>query len=76
MNQFNYWRTELQLLEKHNSDKDLQIASLTKILLSQLPTERRKWKVEGVKQKIRNKVRSYSDPFYYVGLYKCQGKIE
>ena len=65
----------IAVLEKENSDKDLQIASLTKTLLSQLPTGRLEWNVEGVKQKIQNKVRSYSDPFY-VGLYKCQGKIE
>ena len=65
----------IAVLEKENSDKHLRIASLTKTLLSQLPTGRLEWKVEGVKQKIQNKVRSYSDPFY-TGLYKCLGKIE
>ena len=41
----------------------------------QLPEGRLEWKVEGVKQKIRNRQRYYSDPFF-VGLYKCQGRIE
>ena len=59
---------------KQNSDKYLQIASLTKTLLSQLPTGRLKLNVEGFKQKIQNKVRSYSEPFY-VGLYKCQKRL-
>ena len=61
----------IAVLEKENSDKDLQIASLTKTLLSQLPTGRLEWKVKEVKQKIQNKEENYSDPFY-VGLYKCQ----
>ena len=33
------------------------------------------WKIKGVKQKIKKKEDTYSDPFY-VGLYKCQGNIE
>ena len=61
----------IAILEKQNSDQDLQIASLTKTLLSQLPTGRLEWKVYEVKQKIQNKKDTYSDPFY-VGLYKCQ----
>ena len=65
------------ILQEQNSDKDLQIASLTKTLFTytQLPTGRLEWKVEGIKQKIQNKEYTYSDPFY-VGLYKCQGCIE
>ena len=64
----------IAVLEKQNSNKDLQIASLITYLVPQLPTGRLEWKVEGVKQKIRNKEWTYSDPFY-VGLYKCQGSI-
>ena len=61
----------IAVLEKQNSDQDLQIASLTKTLLLRLPTGRLEWKVKEVKQKIQNKEDTYSDPFY-VGLYKCQ----
>ena len=64
----------IAILEKQNSDKDLQIASLTKALLSQLPTGRLEWNVKEVKQKIENKDKTYSDTFY-VGLYKCQSII-
>ena len=64
------------ILEEQHSDKDLQIASLTKTLFTytQLPKGRLEWKVEGVKQKIQDKEITYSDPFY-VGLYKCQSSI-
>ena len=65
---------KIAILEKQNSDKDLQIASLTKALLSQLPTGRLEWNVKEVKQKIENKDITYSDPFY-VGFYKCQSII-
>ena len=61
-------------MEEQNSNKDLQIASLITSILPQLPKGRLEWKVEGVKQKIQNKEETYSDPFY-VGLYKCQGRI-
>eukprot|EP00800_Vazella_pourtalesii_P021558 TRINITY_DN807_c1_g1_i5.p1 TRINITY_DN807_c1_g1~~TRINITY_DN807_c1_g1_i5.p1 ORF type:complete len:309 (+),score=85.60 TRINITY_DN807_c1_g1_i5:473-1399(+) len=69
--QLNAYANRIAILEKQNSDKDLQIASLTKALLSQLPTGRLEWNVKEVKQKIENKDITYSDPFY-VGLYKCQ----
>ena len=65
---------KIAILEKQNSDKDIQIASLTKALLSQLPTGRLEWNVKEVKQKIENKDITDSDPFY-VGLYKCQCSI-
>ena len=65
----------IAILEKQNSDKDLQIASLITSIYPQLRTGRLEWKVEGVKQKIRNKEETYSDPFY-VGLYKCQSSID
>ena len=64
----------IAILEKKNTEKDLKIASLTKTLFHLLPTGRLEWKIAGVKQKIRNKEESYSDPFY-VGLYKCQIRI-
>ena len=51
-----------------------KIATLTTALPSHIPTGRLEWKIEGVRQKIRNKEETYSDPFY-VGLYKCQGSI-
>ena len=60
-------------LEKQNSDKDLKIASLA--LSSLQPTGRLEWNIQGVKQKIQNKVTTYSNPFY-VGLYKCQCSID
>ena len=59
--------SQVAILEK-------QIASLTTTLLSQLPTGRLEWNIEGVKQKIQNRDYIFSDPFY-VGLYKCQGCI-
>ena len=65
----------IAVLEAQNSDKDLQIASLTKSVLSQLATGRLEWNVNGVKQKIQDKDSTFSDPFY-VGLYKCQVWIE
>ena len=61
----------IAVLEKENSDKDLQIASLTKSLSLQLPTGRLEWKVKEVKWKIQSKEDTFSDPFY-VRLYKCQ----
>ena len=69
---------KIAILEKQNSDKDVQIASLTETLFTytQLPvgTGRLKWNVKEVKQKIQVKERTYSNPFY-VGLYKCQSCI-
>ena len=64
----------IAILEEQNSNKDLQISSLITSIYPQLPKGRLEWKVEGVKQKIQNKEKTYSDPFY-VGLYKCQGSI-
>ena len=72
--QLNTCANRIAILEKQNSDKDLQIASLTKALLSQLPTGRLEWNVKEVKQKIENRDKTYSDPLY-VGLYKCQSTI-
>ena len=65
---------KITVLEKQNSDKDIQIASLTTTLLSLLPTGRLEWNIKGVKQKIQNIGYTFRDPFY-VGFYKCQGYI-
>ena len=65
----------IAVLEAQNSDKDLQIASLTKSVSSQPPTGRLEWNVNAVKQKIQDKAITLSDPFY-VGLYKCQVWID
>ena len=47
---------------------------MTKTLYPLLPTGRLRWNIEGIKQKMQNKVGAFSDPFY-VGFYKCQGYI-
>ena len=73
--QFTESLKRIAILEKQNSDNNLVIASMVPSLLLQLPTGRLEWKIKGVKQKIQNKKRSDSDPFY-VGLYKCQGSID
>ena len=65
---------QVAVLEKQNSDKDTQIASLTTNFYPPLPIGRLGWEIKGVKQKIQNKLRTYGDPFY-VGLYKCYGYI-
>ena len=65
----------IAILEEQNSDKDLQIASLITSIYPQLPKGRLEWRVEGVKQKIHNREKTSSDPFY-VGLYKCQSIID
>ena len=57
-----------QFLQKQNT-------LLTEALSSTLASGQLDWKIKGVRQKIEKKEDSYSDPFY-VGLYKCQGKIE
>ena len=58
---------KIQFLQKQN-------ALLTEALSSSLASGQLDWKIKEVKQKIEKKEDSYSDPFY-VGLYKCQGKI-
>ena len=67
----------ITILEKQDSEKDVQIASLTETLFTytQLPTGRLEWNVKEVKQNIRDKKRTFSDPFY-VGLYKCLSSID
>ena len=58
---------KIQFLQKQNT-------LFTEALSSTLASSQLDWKVKGVKQKIENKEETFSDPFY-VGLYKCQGKI-
>ena len=66
---------KIEILERQMADKDERIQTLSEILFSyfqsQLPTGKLEWNVMEVKQKIRNKEGTYSNPFY-VGLYKCQ----
>ena len=61
----------IAILEKQNSDKDIQIASLITTLISPLPTGRLEWNIKGVKQNIQNRGSTFSYPFY-VGFYKSQ----
>ena len=72
--QFTEATNRVVILEKQNSDKDIQIASLTTTILSLLPTGRLEWNIRGVKEKIRNGEHTSSAPFY-VGFYKCQNCI-
>ena len=64
------------ILERQISDKDERIQSLSDIIFTytQPPTGKLDWNVKGVRQKIRNKERTSSDPFY-AGLYKCQCSV-
>ena len=57
--------------------KDSQIleADNKEIISTLRSTGGLEWKIKGVKQKIKKKEDTYTEPFY-VGLYKCQGKIE
>ena len=68
-------KVKIEILERQMSDKDERIQTLSEILFSyfqsQFPTGKLEWNVKEVKQKIRNKKETYSDPFY-LGLYKCQ----
>ena len=59
---------KIQFLQKQNT---LLTEALSSTLVS---TGQLDWKITGVKQKIEKKEDTYTDPFY-VGLYKCQGKI-
>ena len=72
--QLNAASNRIAVLEKQNSDKDIQIASLTTNFYHPLPIGRLGWKIKGVKQKIQSKVGTFSDPFS-LALYKCQGYI-
>ena len=69
---------KIEILERQMSDKDERIQTLSEILFSyfqsQFPTGKLEWNVKEVKQKIRTKEETYSNPFY-VGLYKCQCRI-
>ncbi|KAI6657014.1 TNF receptor-associated factor 3 [Oopsacas minuta] len=69
--------TKIENLEKQITEKDSELKSIKEVFYSHtsLPTGQLEWKIIGVKQKIQNKENTFSDPFY-VGLYKCQGKIK
>ena len=64
---------KIKCLEKQDTRLKNEIKELKEII-SNLVSGGLEWKVTGVKQKIEKKEYSYTDPFY-VGLYKCQGKI-
>ena len=73
---------KIKRLEKLSGVKDSEIISIHQEIyelkenISTLKsTGGLDWKIKGVKQKIKKKEDTFSDPFY-VGLYKCQGKIE
>ncbi|KAI6660158.1 TNF receptor associated factor [Oopsacas minuta] len=68
--------TKIVNFEKQITEKDSELKSIIEVLYSYTPlsTGHLEWKITGVKQRIENKEYTYSDPFY-VGLYKCQGKI-
>ena len=55
---------KIKCLEKQNRELKETISTL-------VSTGGLEWKIKGVKQKIKKKEITYSDPFY-VGLYKCQ----
>ena len=65
-----------QILEVNDKIKCLekQNRELKEIISTLKSTGGLEWKIKGVKQKIKKKEDSYSDPFY-VGLYKCLGCI-
>ena len=65
---------KIKCLEKQDTRLNNEIKELKEII-SNLVSGGLEWKITGVKQKIKKKEDTFSDPFY-VGLYKCQGKIE
>ena len=71
---------KIKLLEKQVSDDSQifivnnEIKEIKETISTHVSTGQLEWKVTGVKQKIKKKEITYSDPFY-VGLYKCQGYI-
>ena len=64
---------KIKCLEKQDTRLNNEIKELKEII-SNLVSGGLEWKITGVKQKIEKKEDTFSDPFY-VGLYKCQGKI-
>ena len=72
---------KINCLEKSIAVKDSEIISIHKeikelkeIISTLRSTGGLEWKIKGVKQKIEKKEDTYTEPFY-VGLYKCQGKL-
>ena len=66
---------KIELLEIQDTELKNEIKELKEIISTLVSTGQLEWKINGIKQKTREKTASYSDPFY-VGLYKCQGYIE
>ena len=65
---------KIKLLKEQNTELKNELGELKETISILKSTGQLEWKVKGVKQKIEKKEDTYSDPFY-VGLYKCQGKI-
>ena len=65
---------KIKCLERQCSELKNELGEL-KETISTLVSGGLEWKINFVKQKIKNKEETYSDPFY-VGLYKCQGSID
>ncbi|KAI6649476.1 TNF receptor-associated factor 4-like [Oopsacas minuta] len=68
---------KIDILDKQITEKDTELNSVKEILCSYtlLPSGQLKWKIDGVRKRIRTNDTIFSDPFY-VGLYKCQGYID
>ena len=73
----------LYKLAQASKDNDLMVCSVNKELKALIdtlscalvPTAILQMNIKGVKRKIEQNQRTYSDPFF-VGLYKCQGYID
>ena len=65
---------KIKCLERQCSELENKLGEL-KETISILVSGGLKWKIKGVKQKIKNKEATYSDPFF-VGLYKCLCSVE
>ena len=66
---------KIDLFEKQDTELKNEIKELKETIPTYLSSGGLEWKITGVKQKIKKKEDTFSDPFY-VGLYKCQGSIE
>ena len=66
---------KIKLLDKENMELKNELEEFKETISTLKSTGQLEWKIKGVKQKIEKKEKTCSDPFY-VGLYKCEGKIE
>ena len=68
-------KNEVAMLRTENEQKDREFRSLLTTISTWIPKGYIKWKINGIKNKILQRRKYYSDPFY-VGLYKFQGCID